>query len=205
MQTVHSNISSKAYAHIKFIIIAASLPSPSSFPRIKQQSSQLLSSSNVQLDSRAFSHPIDLLTLLQRNTLAPRRPRSNLQLLKHNVPRLLDQIINVLLRFPLRHNRLRHPHRNRTGTEQLPPHIQDVAVVCDRDRDDGHLRLHGEVESALFEGEQVRVVVVAARAFGEDVDGLPVLVHLLGGGIEGGDGLGAGFALDEDGFAEGHC
>jgi hypothetical protein len=61
------------------------------------------------------------------------------------------------------------------------------------------------VESALLEGEEVRVVVVRARAFGEDVDGLAVLVHLVGGLVEGGHGLGAGFALDEDGFAEGHC
>jgi hypothetical protein len=30
-------------------------------------------------------------------------------------------------------------------------------------------------------------------------------VHLRGGFVEGGDGLGAGFALDEDGFAECHC
>ena len=61
------------------------------------------------------------------------------------------------------------------------------------------------MESALFEGEEVRGVVVGARAFGEDVDGLAVFVHLLGGFVESGDGLGAGFALDEDGFAEGHC
>ena len=61
------------------------------------------------------------------------------------------------------------------------------------------------MESALFEGEEVRGVVVGARAFGEDVDGLVVVVHLLGGFVEGGDGLGAGFALDEDGLAEGHC
>ena len=46
---------------------------------------------------------------------------------------------------------------------------------------------------------------VGAGAFGEDVDGLPVFVHLRGGFVEGGDGLGAGFALDEDSFAEGHC
>lgn len=61
------------------------------------------------------------------------------------------------------------------------------------------------MESALLERQQVRVVVVAARAFGEDVDGLAVFVHLLCGLVESCDGLGAGFALDEDGFAESHC
>ena len=84
-------------------------------------------------------------------------------------------------------------------------HVEDVAVVCDDNGNDGDAGLDGEVEGALFEGEEVWGVVVGAGAFGEDVDGLAVLVHLLGGSVKGGDGLGAGFALDENGFAEGHC
>lgn len=174
--------------------------------RQTQHSSQLFPSSNTHLNTRTLTRrPIHLLPLLQRNALTPRCLRSNLQLLQHNIPRLLNQRIHILLPLPLRLNRLRNPHRNRPRPEQLPPHIQHIAVIRNRDRDDGHLRLHGEVESALFEGQQVGVVVVAARAFGEDVDGLTVGVHLRGGFVEGGDGLGAGFALDEDGLAEGHC
>jgi hypothetical protein len=75
-----------------------------------------------------------------------------------------------------------------------------VAVVRNDDWDDRDLGLDGEMESALFEWEEVRVVVVASRAFGKDKDTLSVVVHLFGGVSECGKSLFARGALNEDGF-----
>jgi hypothetical protein len=170
----------------------------------KSKLSQLFPASNTQINPRTFRRTVDFLAFFQRNAVLPCLARSDFKLPEHHIPRLFHQIVNVLLRLSLRHNRARDSHRNGTRTEALSPHVQNIAVVCDRDGDNGHLRLHGQVESAFLEGEEVGVVVVAARAFGENVHGLTVLVHLLSGFVESGDGLRAGFAFDEDGFAESH-
>jgi hypothetical protein len=170
----------------------------------KSKCSQLFPTSNTQINPRTFRRAVDFLSLFQRNALLSRLARGDLQLPEHHIPRLFHQIINVFLRLSLCHDRARDSHRNGTRTEALPPHIENIAVIRDRDGDNGNLRLHGQVESTLFEREEVGVVVVAARAFGENVDGLAVLVHLLCGFVESGDGLRAGFTFDEDGFAESH-
>jgi hypothetical protein len=170
----------------------------------KSKCSQLFSASNTQIDPRTFRRTVDFLSLFQCNALLSRLARGDLKLPEHHIPRLFHQIINILLRLSLRHNRARDSHGNGTRTEALPPHVQNIAVIRDRDRDDGHLRLHSQVKSAFLEGEEVGVVVVAARTFGENVDGLSVLVHLLSGFVESGDGLRAGLAFDEDGFAKSH-
>lgn len=66
------------------------------------------------------------------------------------------------------------------------------------------MSLNGWVEGALFEGQQVGVLVVGAGAFGEDEDGLVGGVHVGGGGAEGGEGGGAVGAVNEDGVGERH-
>lgn len=80
-----------------------------------------------------------------------------------------------------------------------------MGVVCDDDGDDGDLGLDGEVEGALFEGEEGWGGGVGAGAFGEDEDGLFGGLHGCYGGCEGGAGGGVVGAVDEDGFGEGHC
>jgi hypothetical protein len=127
------------------------------------------------------------------------------QLIQHCLARLLHQHIHVLRRASLCANRRQNRHVDDAGAHAALLHVEDVVVVCADDRDDGDLCLDGEVEGALFEGEEHGVRSVGARAFREDEDGLARGSHGLRGGVEGCAREGAVGAVYEDGFGEGHC
>lgn len=82
--------------------------------------------------------------------------------------------------------------------------VEDMAVVGDNDGHDGHARLYGQVESALFEGQQHRLLCVASCALGEHVDALALSLDLVGRAVHGRASALAVLAIDEDGAAEAH-
>jgi hypothetical protein len=126
------------------------------------------------------------------------------QLLEHRVARLLHERVDVLRGHALGADRREDADVDDAGAERALLDVQDVCVVCNDDGDDGDLGLDGEVERALFEGQQLRLVGVGARALGEDEDGLALGAHRACGRVEGGAGGGAVCAVDEDGFGERH-
>lgn len=90
------------------------------------------------------------------------------------------------------------------GAEYHALDVEDVAVICNNDGDNGDAGLDGKVESALFEGQQYGVLGVAASAFGEHVDALLLALNLLGCAGHGGSRIFGVLAVDEDGAAEAH-
>lgn len=90
------------------------------------------------------------------------------------------------------------------GVEDAALDVQDVGVVCNDYGYHGHAGLHGEVEGALFEGEQLGLGGVGARALWEDVDGLALRLHVSCCAIKGGPCSLTVRAVDEDGLAECH-
>lgn len=79
-----------------------------------------------------------------------------------------------------------------------------MAVVGDDDGHNGDARLHREVESALLEGQQHRLLGVAPRALGEHVDALAAGLDLVGGAVHGRARALAVLAIDEDCAAQAH-
>jgi hypothetical protein len=59
--------------------------------------------------------------------------------------------------------------------------IQDMAVVGDNDRHNRNTSLNSEVESALLERQQDRILCVAAGTLGKDVHTLTLGADLVGG------------------------
>lgn len=118
---------------------------------------------------------------------------------------LREQGVHVLLRLALGRDGLEHADRDAAGFEDALAETEHVRVVGDDDGHNGHLGLHSEVEGTLFEWQQIRVVVVAARALWKDVDALARGVHGFGGFGEGGESLRARGTLDEHGLGESHC
>ena len=152
--------------------------------------------------------PIHALTptgLLHRDALSLDSLMQSLQLPQHLLPRLRQQSIHILPRFSLGRNGLQHPSRDPSTPENLPLHVQHIAVVRHHNGYDGHLRLDREMERSLLERQQVRVIVVRPRALGKDVHGLARRMHLLRCSVESCDSLGSGAAFDKDRFAQRHC
>jgi hypothetical protein len=134
-----------------------------------------------------------------------RNMRQPYQLVQHRLPRLLHQRIHIVRSTSLCADRRQHRHVHDAGAHAALLDVEDVVVVCADDRDDGDLCLDGEMEGALFEGQQHGIRGVGARAFWENEDGLARGGHGLCGGVEGGAREGAVGAVYEHGFGEGHC
>lgn len=79
-----------------------------------------------------------------------------------------------------------------------------MAIVGDNNRHNGDLGLDGEMESALLEREQNRVLGVAPRALGKHVDALALFLNLVGGTGHRCASVLAVLAVNEDGCAEAH-
>lgn len=171
---------------------------------------------------------------LQGYRLALLAVRELLQRPEHRFPRLGREPINIGGSQPLGGNgredwntynvsiqcstdgtNLKHPkerleipltlHRHDAAVENLLLEAQDIAVVRDNDRDNRDLSLDRKMESALLEGEKFRAIGIRARALGEDVDALLLVLHEVGSTIEGGAGGLAIATIDENRLGKGHC
>lgn len=67
----------------------------------QRRSSQLFATSNIQFNSRALRSAVDLLALLQRNTMLSGFASGNLQLFEHHISCLVHQGVNILLGLAL--------------------------------------------------------------------------------------------------------
>lgn len=79
-----------------------------------------------------------------------------------------------------------------------------MRVVGNHDRDNGHTGLNGKVESTLFEGQEDRVLGVAAGSLGEHVYTLLARSDLFGSAAHGLPGVLGVLAVNEDGSTQGH-
>ena len=68
------------------------------------------------------------------------------------------------------------------GARDKPPrlHVQHARVILRHHGTDVHTGLYGQMEGALFEGQQDRFPGITPRALGEDEDVLSMLLHFPG-------------------------
>lgn len=126
------------------------------------------------------------------------------QLVHHRVACPLHQRVHVRGCQPRRGDCGQNRDVDNAGPYDPRLHVQHVAVVGRHNGHNGDLRLYCEMESALLERQQGGLASIAARALGEDEDGLAVVAHCACGAIEGCAGGGAVGTVDEDGLAERH-
>lgn len=90
-------------------------------------------------------------------------------------------------------------HWDDTCSEASLPYVEHAGVIGSYNGHNVHAGLHCKVKRSLLESAQFRPVGVAARAFGEYEDVLPLPAHLLRGTLEGFQRVAAVPSVDE------HC